>query len=126
LIETTSDPYARELYLQFMSHTQGTFAEPLEPLSGADRDAVMMLMLDSLGATLRAVSLGLLTPPEARARLRRTIELIFSGPPKITGKPGTRGTALHKVGPDAKRNSRTRSAAAIDRPKKRATRAARA
>ena len=126
LIETTSDPYVRELYLQFMAHTQSTFTEPLEPLSVTDRDAVMMLMLDSLGATLRAVALDLLTPAEARARLRRTIELIFSPPPKVTRRPTTRSTVLPGAGATKKPHSRKRTAASSAPPKRRPARAVRA
>jgi AcrR family transcriptional regulator len=82
VLENTPDPYARELHTEFSSHTTGTFLEPLKTLDPDEARAVIDIVKAVLWAILRGWSHGLMTMREARRRMARSIDVIFSPPPK--------------------------------------------
>jgi hypothetical protein len=56
-------------------------AGPLDSLSPADRATVNEVLMAMLSSVLRAWIGGTITVDEARARMARTVRLIFSPPP---------------------------------------------
>lgn len=82
VIETTTDPYARELHQRFSETARTSLGAPLEALSEEEAEAVADVLTSVLGGVLRSWALGLTTAAGARARVSRTIRLIFSPPPK--------------------------------------------
>ena len=81
LLETTTDPYAQELHAQFNQRTRGTFTEALEGLEKADSEVVIEVVNAVLVLVIRGWTLGTMSMPEARARVARCIDLVFSEPP---------------------------------------------
>lgn len=81
VLETTPDPYARELHAEFSALTGGTFLEPLESLHPDDARDVMDVVKAVLWSSLRSWSQGTISMAQARRRISRVIELIFSPPP---------------------------------------------
>ena len=82
VLEGTPDPHARELFAEFSAHTNSTFLEPLADLAPEDAEAVNDVVKAVLWSVLRAWAMGSMTMTEARRRMGRAIELIFSPPPK--------------------------------------------
>lgn len=80
-LESTPDVYAREEYSRFGQKTTGTWKEALAGLDADDADAIMSVMAAVLSAVVRSWTLGLIPMAEARRRMTRSIDLIFSAPP---------------------------------------------
>ncbi|MBK5223610.1 MAG: TetR/AcrR family transcriptional regulator [Acidimicrobiia bacterium] len=83
VLESTPDVHARELYGQFSSSTTDTFREALDGLSHEDSFAVMQVTNAVLSGLVRSWILGLIPMSETRARMERSIDLIFSPPPEL-------------------------------------------
>jgi AcrR family transcriptional regulator len=81
VLESTPDRHARELHAQFAARTGETFLEPLAALDPEIAGEVIDIVKAVLWALLRSWSQGVLTMKEARRRMSRSIELIFSPPP---------------------------------------------
>lgn len=81
VLENTPDPHARRLHTEFASHTTDTFLEPLESLDPDDATAVIDVIKAVLWSLLRAWIHGIISMKEARQRMTRSIELIFSPSP---------------------------------------------
>ena len=90
VLEGTPDPYARELFADFSTHTNETFLEPLADLAPDQAQAVNDVVKAVLWTVLRSWALGSITMSEARRKLSSAIELIFSPPPKVRGTRGSR------------------------------------
>ena len=82
VLDNTPDRYARELHEQFSVHTESTFLVPLEALAPDDAADVIDVVKAVLWAGLRAWSHDIITITEARRRITRAIELIFSDGPQ--------------------------------------------
>ncbi len=83
VLETTPDPYARQLHAEFSSHTGGTFLEPLEHLDPVLAADVLDVVKAVLWTLLRGWSQGAYPMREARRRMTRCIDLIFSPSPGL-------------------------------------------
>jgi TetR/AcrR family transcriptional regulator, cholesterol catabolism regulator len=81
IIEGSDDPFAKDLYDEFTGGIGGVLAGPLDSLSPADRATVNEVLMAMLSSVLRAWIGGTITVDEARARMARTVRLIFSPPP---------------------------------------------
>ncbi|MEX2627500.1 MAG: TetR family transcriptional regulator [Ilumatobacteraceae bacterium] len=86
VLENTPDPYARELHAEFAAHTGDTFREPLATLDPDDARDVIDVVKAVLWSLLRGWSQGTVPMKDARQRMSRAIELIFS-PPPVFGSP---------------------------------------
>ncbi len=82
VLEGTPDPYARELFAEFSSHTNATFLEPLADLAPEDAQAVNDVVKAVLWSVLRGWAMGSMTMADARRNMSRAIDLIFSAPPQ--------------------------------------------
>ena len=80
-IESTTDPYARDLWAEFGTVTRGSFDTPLTAFDPDQADAISHSLMHVLHGALRAWSNGTLTIDDARNRMARAITLIFSPPP---------------------------------------------
>jgi AcrR family transcriptional regulator len=87
VLETTPDPYARELHAEFSSHTGTTFLEPLEHLDPTLAEDILDVVKAVLWTLLRGWSQGLFNMREARRRMACCIDLIFS--PSPSAPPST-------------------------------------
>lgn len=83
LIETTADPYARQLHQEFTLHTHETFRAPLEPLGDDDATTVLEVVTAVLSGVLRGWAVGRLSSEEMHGRMRRAIALVFSSQPLV-------------------------------------------
>jgi AcrR family transcriptional regulator len=83
VLESTPDVHARELYGQFTRSTTETFREALEGLSVDDSLSVMQVVNAMLSSVMRSWILGLIPMTEARARMAKSIDLIFAPPPAV-------------------------------------------
>lgn len=81
VLENTPDPYARALHAEFSARTSDTFLEPLAPLHPDDARDVTDVVKAVLWSLLRSWSHGGITMREARQRMTRAINLVFSPPP---------------------------------------------
>ena len=81
LLENTPDPYARELHAEFTGGTRDTFLEPLDGLDPEVAQDVIDVVKAVLWSLLRGWSQGTTSMRDARRRMSRAIELIFSPPP---------------------------------------------
>jgi TetR/AcrR family transcriptional regulator, cholesterol catabolism regulator len=86
VLENTPDPYARDFHGQFSSHTETTFLQPLDSLDPEDARAVIDVVKAVLWSLLRRWSHGQMTMREARRRMARSIDLIFSPPPPVKAR----------------------------------------
>ena len=86
VLENTPDPYARKLHAEFSGRTGDTFLEPLASLDPDDARDVTDVVKAVLWSLLRSWSQGTMPMKEARRRMSRAIELIFS-PPPVFGSP---------------------------------------
>jgi AcrR family transcriptional regulator len=82
VLDVASEPMVADLYRRFTDNTQGVLAETLHDVPDEDVDAVVGLAGAVLDSNLRAWSLGRLSEAEAKARVARAVELVFSGPPQ--------------------------------------------
>jgi len=85
LIDTTTDPYARDLHREFASREAATMADALEGLSDSDAELIVRVTNAMLSSVMRSWSHGTITMAEARRLMTGTIELIFSPPPQLGG-----------------------------------------
>lgn len=81
VVEAADDPHAQALYRTFGAQASTTFGGPLDGLTDDEAADVVAVTNAVLAASLRAWSVGSITMDDARARMRRCIELIFSSPP---------------------------------------------
>ena len=81
VLEAATDPHVTELYDGFTVGTRLALAETLHDVPAGDVEAVLDLVASVLDSALRAWSLGRLSMDDARARLCRSVDLVFSGPP---------------------------------------------
>lgn len=82
VIETTTDPYARELFEEFIQAARSSMGEPLESLDPDEASAVADVLMAVINSALRAWAAGRISADGARDGIRRTIQLIFSPPPE--------------------------------------------
>lgn len=81
VLENTPDPHARALHAEFSARASDTFLEPLAPLHPDDARDVIDVVKAVLWSLLRSWSHGGITMREARQRMTRAIDLVFSPPP---------------------------------------------
>jgi AcrR family transcriptional regulator len=81
-LEDTSDPHTRALLQEFGLHAQQLFLEALESLEPEDAEAVGNVVTAVLSDALRNVALGALNVGQARSRVARCVQLVFSAPPQ--------------------------------------------
>jgi len=86
VLESTPDRHARALYTEFSAHTTDTFHLPLESLDPKEATAVLDVVKAVLWTTLRQWALGAIPMKEARRRMSRGIEVIFSPAPKTRSR----------------------------------------
>ncbi len=80
-IESTTDPYARDLWAEFGTVTRSSFHTPLAAFDPDQAEAISHTLMHVLHGALRAWSNGTLTIDDARRRMAGAIHLIFSPPP---------------------------------------------
>jgi TetR/AcrR family transcriptional regulator, cholesterol catabolism regulator len=88
-LEDTSDPHTRALLQEFGLHARQSFLEALGSLEPEDAEAVVNVFTAVLADALRSVALGALSVTEARNRVARGVELVFSPPPQPRSLPDT-------------------------------------
>lgn len=93
-IDTTTDPYARELWREFGRVSSEAFDEPLQSLDPQVAEKVSNTLLPVLHGLLRAWSNGSMTIDEARSRMSDAIDLIFSVPPQPAGATSLEPVAI--------------------------------
>ncbi len=81
VLENTPDLYARKLHAEFSASTGDTFLEPLAPLHPDDARDVIDVVKAVLWSLLRSWSQDAISMKDARVRMSRAIDLIFSAPP---------------------------------------------
>jgi AcrR family transcriptional regulator len=81
IIEGSTDSFARSLYQEFAAEIGGVLAGPLDTLEPDDRDAINEVLMAMLNSVLRAWTSGAISVDQARQRMAKTVELIFSPPP---------------------------------------------
>ena len=81
-IETTTDSYARELFEEFNEAARSSLTAPLVHLEPEQATAVADVLMAVLGSVLRSWALGRTSVADARERMCRTIDLVFSPPPR--------------------------------------------
>jgi len=86
-LEDSTDPHTLSLLREFSMHSHESFGEPLKDLAPEDAEAVVNVVTAILSDALRSIVLAGLTMEEARARMVRGIELIFSPAPKPQRRP---------------------------------------
>lgn len=86
-LEDTSDPHTRALLQDFGLRTRQSFLEALESLEPGDAEAVVIIIFAVLSDVMRSVALGALTMGQARSRVARSIEMVFSPPPQPRSLP---------------------------------------
>lgn len=83
VLEAATDPQVAEMYDSFTTGTRVAMAETLHEVPPGDVEALLDLVASVLDSALRAWSLGRLSMAEARARLCRSVDLVFSAPPRL-------------------------------------------
>lgn len=82
VVEASPDQYARALHQKFGATAMGIFHQPLSDLEDKDAEAILDVVQGVMGAMLRVWAVGLMPMKAVRERLSRTIDLVFSPPPK--------------------------------------------
>lgn len=81
VLEVARDPEVADLYGDFQRGTVAVLAETLRDVPPKDVDAVVVLAGAVLDSGLRSWSLGRMTIDAVKARITRSVELVFSAPP---------------------------------------------
>ena len=89
VVESTRDQHARQLHLEFGHQASGIFLEPLRDLERDDAEAIVDVVQGVMGAMLRVWAVGLMPMEAVRRRLTRTIDLVFSSPPRSRADRGS-------------------------------------
>ena len=86
-LEDSTDAHTLSLLQEFSELARQSFSEPLKELAPEDVEAVVNVVTAILSDALRGTAMGWLTMGQARARMVRGIELIFSPAPKPQRRP---------------------------------------
>jgi AcrR family transcriptional regulator len=82
VLEVVPDPVVADLYADFTGGTKTVLAETLHDVPPEDVDAVVALAGAVLDSGLRSWALGRMTIEDVKARVARSVELVFSAPPQ--------------------------------------------
>jgi AcrR family transcriptional regulator len=82
MLQLTTEPEVVATYRRFAAHVHDALAETLRDVPPDQVDDVVALAEAVLDAVLRAWSLDRITVDEARHRLARSVDLVFSPPPR--------------------------------------------